>query len=146
MPSTNEEVAALPKMRQSAHDVKGVILFLPRTGLIVVPVNPRGRNDWDCVIIDGSRCRTEEGRESYPRGGYNIVVGDNELCTGVELEAGQVLAVSIQTKNGRNYEIPASDMNTAKGIVRANQDEGHSAHVLAELSFSALIDPYEAIS
>ncbi|MCU1492085.1 MAG: hypothetical protein JWM85_3490 [Acidimicrobiaceae bacterium] len=68
--SITEQLAELPIVRDYVHDVKGLVLRLPRTGLVVVPVQELHRG-WNCVVVIGN--------ETYRRGGYDIYVSNNEL-------------------------------------------------------------------
>ena len=83
--SINAQLLALSQQREYTYDMKGRVLLLPRTGLIVVPARTHS-NGWYCVVVDGSVGRKENGMESYPRGGYDIDVSDLEMQTAIELE------------------------------------------------------------
>ncbi|NUT90905.1 MAG: hypothetical protein HOY78_02630 [Saccharothrix sp.] len=69
--SINATLAELPAYREHTHDLKGVPLYLPRTGLVVVPVEPTPEAAWNCVVMIG--------HGPYPRGGYNLYVSRWEL-------------------------------------------------------------------
>lgn len=77
-PSINEQLAALPKRRDSVAKLKGLILFLPRTRHAVVPLD-WVRGGYNCVVVDAP------ADSAYPVGGYDIFVSDIELMTGIEL-------------------------------------------------------------
>ena len=67
--SINEQLAELPIIRGYV-DVKGLVLSFPRTGLVMVPYK-RVRGGWNCVVVVGN--------ETYPRGGYDLFVSDEEI-------------------------------------------------------------------
>jgi hypothetical protein len=69
--SLNAALNDMPAYREHTHDLKGVALFLPRTRLVVVPVQPTPEGAWDCVVMIGDG--------PYPRGGYNLYVSRWEL-------------------------------------------------------------------
>ncbi|MGN6325774.1 hypothetical protein [Pseudolysinimonas sp.] len=83
--SINAQLLELPEQRFYTHDVKGMLLLLPRTGLIVVPFQESGDSHWSCVVVDGSAVTKEDGSHPYPRGGYHIDVSELELTTAIEL-------------------------------------------------------------
>jgi hypothetical protein len=68
--SINEQLAELPVVREHVHDVKGFVLYFPRTGLVMVPYEMT-RGGWNCVVVVGN--------ETYPRGGYDLFVSDEEI-------------------------------------------------------------------
>ena len=68
--SINEQLAELPIVREHVHDVKGLVLYFPRTGLVMVP-HKMTRGGWKCVVVVGN--------ETYPRGGYDLFVSDEEI-------------------------------------------------------------------
>jgi hypothetical protein len=59
-----------------AYDAKGRLLRL-RSGIVVVPFKQQ-TGSWDAVVVKGNK--------TYPRGGYNIVVFDQDLLIAEELE------------------------------------------------------------
>lgn len=83
--SINAELLELPEQRFYTHNVKGMLLLLPRTGLIVVPYRAHAGGSWSSVVVDGDACRKEGGTVPYPRGGYDIEVSELELTTAIEL-------------------------------------------------------------
>ena len=68
--SINEQLEELPIVRQHVHDVKGLVLRFPRTGLVMVPYE-MARSGWNCVVVVGNG--------AYPRGGYDLFVSDEEI-------------------------------------------------------------------
>lgn len=74
--SINQQLEQIPTQRAYAHDVKGRVLFMPRTGLVVVPYEDVSTG-WQCVVV--------KGNGTYPVGGHNIYVGNREILRGVEL-------------------------------------------------------------
>lgn len=62
--------------RRHAHEVQGMVLRDLRTGMVVVPYE-RQRGYWYCVVVDPGP--DPACQKSYPRGGYHIVVGNEEL-------------------------------------------------------------------
>ena len=62
--------------RRHAYEVRGMVLRDLRTGMIVVPYD-RQRGYWYCVVADPGP--DPSCQKSYPRGGYHIAVGDEEL-------------------------------------------------------------------
>lgn len=74
--SINEQLEELPIVRQHVHDVKGLVLRFPRTGLVMVPYE-MARSGWNCVVVVGST--------TYPRGGHDLFVSDEEIRRASEL-------------------------------------------------------------
>lgn len=74
---TNDWYARHEK-RQYSHEVKGWLLYLQRTDLIVVPYDDGGTG-WYCVIACGS--------EHYQVGGYNLYVPNIEIECAIQLNA-----------------------------------------------------------
>lgn len=60
----------------SAGDVKGRLLKLPRTGFVVAPYK-QSDGGWLCVVVSGDA--------TYPRGGYDIFVFDDDLTAATEV-------------------------------------------------------------
>lgn len=58
------------------HEAKGKILQVPRTNVIVVPYEQRP-GGFTCVVV--------RGNESYPVGGYDILVSDADLKRSIEV-------------------------------------------------------------
>ena len=75
--SINEQLADLPVVREHVHDVKGLVLYFPRTGLVMVPYE-QVRGGWSCVVVVGN--------ETYPRGGYDLFVSDDEIRRATALD------------------------------------------------------------
>lgn len=76
--SINQELENYPVRRAWAHDVKGRVLLMPRTGLVAVPFEDTNTG-WNCVVV--------KGNGTYPVGGHNIYVSNREILRGVELPA-----------------------------------------------------------
>lgn len=68
--SINEQLAELPIVREYTYDVKGLALYFPRTGLVMVPIQ-QVSGGWNCVVVIGT--------ETYPRGGHDLYVSDDEI-------------------------------------------------------------------
>lgn len=83
--SINEALLALPQQREYTHDMQGRMLLFPRTGIIGVPFQMNSGGSWGVVVVDGSACVDENGREIYPRGGHHIDVSELEMQTAIEL-------------------------------------------------------------
>lgn len=76
--SINQELAKYPVQRAWAHDVKGRVLLMPRTGLVVVPHSDTNTG-WNCVVV--------RGNGTYPVGGHDVYVSNREILRGVEVPA-----------------------------------------------------------
>lgn len=70
-------VSHLPVTGVRFHECRGLVLFLPRTGLTVVPfrLNEPGWASAGCVVID---CPPEH-EEAYAVGGFNLDVSREEI-------------------------------------------------------------------
>jgi hypothetical protein len=55
----------------------GQLLLLPLTGLIVVPFVDRSPG-YGCVVV--------QGNEHYPRGGYDLYIGPDEIVRAIPVE------------------------------------------------------------
>ncbi|QOD06072.1 hypothetical protein IDT60_21150 (plasmid) [Pseudarthrobacter sp. BIM B-2242] len=85
--STNDYCASLPRRRYT-HQAQGLILKLPRTGLVVVPFRSH-KGGWSCVVV--------EGYGAYPVGGYDVSISNTEIETATELHLGEPVPVEIVT-------------------------------------------------
>lgn len=74
--SINEWCERMP-MRQYSYQVKGWVLYFPRTGLVMVPAN-QVHHGWECVVV--------KGNATYPVGGYDLFVGDREIERAVRVD------------------------------------------------------------
>lgn len=77
--SANASLHEMPVRRVTIHDIKGMILFLPRSGLIITPTR---------IVAGGWYCAVVRGTTTYPRGGYNLHVSDWELYRAEEVWIG----------------------------------------------------------
>lgn len=64
-----------------SHDAKGRVLAL-REGFVVCPYEQTS-GGWYAVVV---KATSESDLKSYPRGGYNIVVSDDEIEKAQEVE------------------------------------------------------------
>lgn len=90
--STVDFCAKLPKTLWG-HAAKGRLLLMPRTEMVVVPfqlAGGGGSGGWNCVVVRGNR--------TYPRGGYELFVGMEEIETATILDPEQ-LAPDYQCPN-----------------------------------------------
>lgn len=71
--------AAEGRVRWS-YDAKGRVLEIPN-GLIVVPYEQTS-GGWYAVVLDPGA--NERCQKSYPRGGYNILVSNDDVETALE--------------------------------------------------------------
>lgn len=62
-----------------SYDCKGRLLTI-REGLTVVPYE-QVKDGWYAVVVEAT---SERDQTSYPRGGYNILVSDDDVETAVE--------------------------------------------------------------
>ena len=74
--SANEYLALLPRRRHPS-SARGLVLFLPRTGVIVVP-HSRQFSGWTVTVVGGSS-------GTYRPGGYDLFVGDREITTAIKV-------------------------------------------------------------
>lgn len=56
-----------------SHAAKGRLLYLPRTEMVVCPFQMTKDGDWNCVVV--------RGNQTYPRGGYEILIFKDEIET-----------------------------------------------------------------
>lgn len=74
--STTDYCSRLPKRRWT-HEAKGKILFFPRTKITGVPVEMKSGGGWNVVVVHSEN-------PSYPVGGYNLYVSEQEVVTALE--------------------------------------------------------------
>lgn len=74
--STTDYCKLLPQ-RRWAHEAKGKLLFFPRTEIYGVPAEMRSGGSWNVVV-------TYSENPSYPVGGYNLYVSEQEIVTALE--------------------------------------------------------------
>lgn len=72
-----EYFAARPRTLWS-HAARGRLLYLPRIEMVVCPFQMTRDGDWNCVVV--------RGNQTYPRGGYEILVFRDEIETSVILD------------------------------------------------------------
>lgn len=72
------EYFALRKRSLWSHAAKGRLLYLPRTEMIVVPFQMTPAGDWNCLVV--------RGNQTYPRGGYELLLFRDEIETAVILD------------------------------------------------------------
>lgn len=78
--STLDYCAKLPRTLWG-HAAKGRLLLMPRTEMVVVPfqmAGGSGTGGWNCVVV--------RGNQTYPRGGYELFVGMEEIETATILD------------------------------------------------------------
>jgi hypothetical protein len=61
-----------------SHAAKGRLLYLPRTEMIVCPFQMTSSQDWNCLIV--------RGNQTYPRGGYEVLIFRDEIETAVIID------------------------------------------------------------
>lgn len=83
--SINRQLSELP-VRQREWPA-GMVLFLPRTGLVVVPVDPR-KGYWGCVVVAGSA--------TYPVGGNDLAVSVDEIKRGIRLDPNDLHSLAAE--------------------------------------------------
>ncbi|MDF2990242.1 MAG: hypothetical protein K0S37_756 [Microbacterium sp.] len=134
--SINAELLALPQRREYTHDLKGALLYFPRSDQVMVPFQAESGGHWSCVVVfNGSRApRRENGRLVYPRGGYNLDVSELEMQTAIELTASELWAVEITVGERPDpMEMPVQDYAGAKTVAAANREHGHQAQIIQSL-------------
>lgn len=67
----NAQLHELPAFREHTHDLIGVVLYFPRTKMVMVPHRLTGGGGCDCAVVIGN--------DMYPRGGYHLFVSRWEL-------------------------------------------------------------------
>lgn len=75
--SINAQLHALPVRRTWTYDVKGLVLYFPRTDMIMVPAKRLAPDGWGCIVAVGD--------ETYPRDGYDLYVSDWEIQRAIEV-------------------------------------------------------------
>lgn len=75
--SQAEHFAGLPRTLWS-HAAKGRLLFLPRTEMVVCPFQMTKAGDWNCLVV--------RGNQTYPRGGYEVLIFKQEIETATILD------------------------------------------------------------
>lgn len=61
-----------------SHAAKGRLLYLPRTEMVVCPFQMTRDQDWNCLIV--------RGNQTYPRGGYEVLIFRDEIETAVIID------------------------------------------------------------
>lgn len=70
---TQPQYFARMKRNLWTHAAKGRLLYLPRTEMIVCPFQRSSDGAWNCLIV--------RGNQTYPRGGYEVVIYKDEIET-----------------------------------------------------------------
>lgn len=94
--STIDYCARLPK-RRWAHTAKGLLLELPRTGMVVVPYENVG-GGWNAVVVVPDR------RGTYQPDGYSLFIGNEEIETAIERAVGE--PVNLDDRKVENPDSP----------------------------------------
>lgn len=90
--STNDFYADAPKLRHS-HEALGKLLLLPKSELVVVPFK-QGIGGWTAVVVKGNL--------TYPVGGHNLFISDNEIESALEHELGALLPPTPRKESDPN--------------------------------------------
>jgi hypothetical protein len=83
----NAAAASMPRQRRSIN-AQGLVLFFPRTGLVMVPYEYHN-DSWTCVVVFGD--------ETYKVGGYNLCVSHGEIETALEVGVGVLPELPLET-------------------------------------------------
>lgn len=75
---TRTQYFAARKRTLHSHAAKGRLLYLPRTEMIVCPFQMTRDGDWNCVVV--------RGNQTYPRGGYELMIFKDEIETAVIID------------------------------------------------------------
>jgi hypothetical protein len=140
---------ALPQQRTYTHDLKGKLLYFPRTDQVMVPyqmADGRG-GGWNVVVVfNGERAPRHDGTRGwaagepvYPPNGHSLFVSDLELQTAIELTAEQVWAVDVAVggDSERTIEMPARSFQGAEALAISNEAEGHAATIISRITFQS---------
>jgi len=129
--SINEALLALPQQRKYTHDLKGKLLYFPRTDQVMVPFEmARGAGGgWNVVVVfNGERAPRHDGTRGwkagepvYPPNGHSLFVSELEMQTAIELTAEQKFALEVSTPNGVGpIEMQAESFAAATEIAKLN--------------------------
>ncbi|KZE41408.1 hypothetical protein [Microbacterium sp. T32] len=150
--SDNAALLALPQQRTYTHDLKGKLLYFPRTDQVMVPFAMTSDGGWYVVVVfNGERAPRHDGTDGrqagtpvYPAGGYSLYVSPLEMQTAIELTGEQVWAVDVAIGGNpeRTVEMPALSFRAAEGIASANESQGHTSTIISRISFQSK-DPWE---
>jgi hypothetical protein len=102
--STNDYCARLPRRRHPATAL-GMVLLLPRTGVIAVP-HTRQRDGWTVTVVGGSS-------ETYRPGGYDLFVPDIEIATAIKVDVDKAPLVDEEMAplaNSAAYDLQVEDL------------------------------------
>lgn len=75
---TQSEYFASRKRTLWSHAAKGRLLYLPRTEMVVCPFQMSKGGDWNCLVV--------RGNQTYPRGGYEVLIFKDEIETAVVID------------------------------------------------------------
>jgi hypothetical protein len=112
--SINAKLHELAVVREHVGDISGMLLLLPRTGIIVTPIK---------MTTSGWGCRIVEGNDVYPRGGYDIDVSNWELQRAPEA---LVLPVSV-CERGVEYGVLPWATPSAEPVWYRSEAEARAA-------------------
>lgn len=93
--SINAALHELPAYREHTYDLRSTLLYMPRTRLILIPL--------DHVSADYWRCSVAWGDETYPHGGYDLCVSNWEL------QRARRVAVTRADFDGPREWVPLAD-------------------------------------
>lgn len=139
--SINDYCARLPR-RRYAHTAHGLILKLPRTGLVVVPFRSH-TTGWDAVVV--------EGHGSYPVGGYDVYISNNEIETAIEVRLGAEVPVKLVTAETAekledgSWILTRAHGQLAKQIVDSQTRWGRTAFKKVSVSTAEIADEFPVV-
>ncbi|EMY33556.1 hypothetical protein D477_014181 [Arthrobacter crystallopoietes BAB-32] len=94
---------------------QGLILFLPRIGITVVPFREYERG-WYVVVVDGNKIN--------PVGGYHLSICDEEIATAIEVRLGEQVESRIVHTAEAAEELPDGQLILANdGRARRKRED-----------------------
>lgn len=139
--STNDYCASLPRRRHT-HRAQGLILKLPRTGLVVVPYRSHA-GGWTCVVV--------EGYGAYPVGGYDVSISNTEIETAIEVRLGEEVPVQLvtaevaETLEDGSFILTRAHGALAKQIVDGQTRWGRKAFGKVSVSTAEIADQFPVV-
>lgn len=135
---------ALPQQRKYTHDLKGKLLYFPRTDQVMVPYDMAGGQGggWNVVVVfNGERAPRHDGTRGwaagtpvYPPNGHSLFVSDLEMQTAIELTAEQKFALEVRTATAQGpIEVPAASF--AQAMTLAGMNGEHEVKIIQSISF-----------
>ncbi|GAB2699536.1 hypothetical protein BKA24_001815 [Microbacterium marinum] len=149
--SINAALLALPQQRTHTHDLKGALLYFPRTDQVMVPYEYRV-GGWAVVVVhNGPRAPKHDGSDGrtagdfvYKPNGHSLFISELEMQTAIEMKATDTFHLTVYIGGDLERDVdmtppPWGGDQNLEGVTRlaeVNRGHGNIVEVHQETTFS----------